>query len=184
MGDSITVGYYGLVGGWRPGLSSGLTTDGLPHDYVGSLSDAYGAHDGVSGSFAASQSSALTTSAATLRPTVAIVGWGVNDIGTLDHTATTVADQLDSILGWLSAVPVCLLQTVIVPQTNDIPAYYARRARVEELNTLLPAVVAGHSHARLVDMGAPPTSDGVHPTSTGYDQMATALRTAVRQELS
>lgn len=188
VGDSIVVGYYGLTGGWRAGLSAALDALGVHHTFVGPYSDAYGAHRGVSGTSAYGQTSALQTDCETYRPRVVLFAYGVNDIGGAaaggaERSAADTLVEIEECLDWIEAgAPYAEIgvQTVIVPQTNGIPSYYSRRAEVEALNALLPAAVAARSRARQVDVGAPPTTDGVHPSDgAGYPDMVDAYVAAL-----
>lgn len=177
VGDSIAEGWYDLVGGFRPGLGSALAAAGLSYEYVGTLSDAYGAHDGVAGATASSQTSALQTTAGTLRPRVAVVNIGVNDIGG-GSTPAACMSSVASIVGWIRAgAPQAsvFLTTMVVP-TGGV--YYARRDEIAAGNALLPATAAA-AGAHVIDIAAPPTSDGLHPTAAGYAAMATAIASAL-----
>ena len=180
MGDSITVGYYGLVGGWRAGLTSALSTAGVAHATVGPYSDAYGNHRGVSGICAYQQTSSVQTDCETYKPSIIVSASGANDIGGGATAAQTIA-ELGEIIDWCRAgAPHAMieLQTVIVPQNNGIPSYYDRRDIFSELNGLLPALCVTYG-VSLIDVGAPDTTDGLHPSSTGYASMATAISSAL-----
>lgn len=186
MGDSITVGHNGLVGGWRVGLSTALTTATVQHTYVGPYSDAYGAHRGVSGTAACLQTSAVQTDCETYDPRVIVISYGVNDIGGnadggQQQTAAQTITAITNVINWCQAgAPQAsiLVATVVVPQTSAFASYYARRAIHEEYNALLPALCASKG-VRLVDMGAPTTSDGVHPDADGYADMAATHSAAI-----
>lgn len=180
IGDSIVVGYHGLTGGWRAGLSAALTAAGIQHVFVGPYSDAYGAHRGVSGTSAYAQTSAVQTDCETYRPRIVLFAYGVNDCGGAaaggaERSAADTLVEIEECLDWIEAgAPYASIgvQTVIVPQTNDIPSYYARRAEHEALNAGIPGLAATHARARVVNVGAPPTTDGVHPSDVaGYPAM-------------
>lgn len=181
-GDSITVGYHSLLGGWRVGLSSALTASGITHAFAGPYSDAYGSHAGVSGSSASDQSSALQTMCETYDPNIVIVGWGVNDVGGVaaggrGHSAATALADIEACLEWVIAgAPQARVfqTTLIVPQNNGIPSYYSRVPHFEQVNVGLPALCKSLG-VTLIDYGAPPTSDGLHPSQTGYASMATDI---------
>lgn len=186
-GDSLTEGYHGLLGGWRPGLSAALTAAGVAHSYVGQLSDAYGAHHGVPGISAFQQGGSTQTDCETYDPRIIILGYGTNDVGGLAaggqaRTAAQCVASLTNVINWCQAgAPQALIfmQTLIVPQNAGIPSYYDRREIFEEANSLFPALVLAEG-IRLIDVGAPETSDGLHPTQTGYTAtMAPAIASAV-----
>lgn len=181
MGDSVTVGYNGLVGGWRVGLSTALTAATVQHTYVGPYSDAYGAHRGVSGDRAGAQGAGFQTDCETYDPRVIIIAYGVNDIGGeyLDATGTLAAlSNCVSLAQAGAPQAIILVQSLIVPSTNDFPTYYANRAENEAVNAALPAWCNARG-VRFVDIGNPATSDGVHPTAAGYATMVTAISAAV-----
>lgn len=189
--NSIGIGYHGLVGGFRPTLGSALTSAGVGYAYVGPYSDAYGAHRSVSGISAYQQSSQLQTDCATYAPRVTILGYCENDLGGAgggqSRTPAQAIESMRSCIRWsLAGAPwtIPIVRSVIVPQTNGIPGYYSRRELFAEYNTLLPALCAEEG-ARYVDIGAPTTSDGLHPddTPTGYPSMGAILAAAVLASL-
>lgn len=192
MGDSITLGWYSQLGGWRVGLGSALTSAGIGYSYVGPLSDAYGAHRAVIATAASQQTSAVQTDCATYRPRVVIIGWGANDVGGIadggqGRTAAQAIMSLGDVIDWTTAgAPQAkvFVQTVVVPQTSAIASYWAARATFSELNGLLPALCTSRG-ATLIDIGAPTTSDGLHPdqTATGYPAMASTIYAAVAAAL-
>lgn len=180
-GDSITVGYNDLVGGWRPGLSAALTAAGIGHVYVGNYSDAYGAHRGVSGDRAGAQGAGLQTDCETYDPRVIVFGYGVNDIGGEYLDAAGTLDAIETAIGYAQAgapQAIVFVQSLVVPDTNDFPTYYARRAMNDAVNASLPALCDSLG-CRFVDIGDPERSDGVHPTAAGYATMTAAISAAV-----
>jgi lysophospholipase L1-like esterase len=186
MGDSITLGAQGFVGGWRPGLSSALSAASVGHVYVGPLSDAYGAHRAVSGTSAYQQTSAVQTDCETYDPRVVVIGYGANDVGGTDdggqgRTAAQTIAELGEAIAWVQAgapQALVLMQTVIVPQDDTIASYWARRAIFSELNALMPGL-ATSTGVRLIDVGAPETTDGLHPSAAGYAAMSSTIASAV-----
>lgn len=181
--NSLGVGYHGLVGGFRAPMSTLLTARGIQHTWVGPYSDAYGAHRSVSGISAVQQSSALQTDCETYDPRIVILGYAENDLGGAgggqSRTPAQAIDSMTSCIRWARAgapQAIVLVRTVVVPQTNGIPGYYARRALFAEYNTLVPAMCAAEG-AIMVDIGAPTTSDGLHfdDTPTGYPAAAAEL---------
>ncbi len=186
MGDSITVGYNGLVGGWRVGLSTALTAATVQHAYVGPYSDAYGAHRGVSGTAACLQTSGVQTDCETYDPRVIVISYGVNDIGGnadggQQQTAAQTITAITNVINWCQAgapQATILVASIIIPQTSAFASYYARRSIMEDYNTLLPATCAAEG-VRFLDVGAPSTSDGVHPDASGYAAQAASIAGAV-----
>lgn len=185
-GDSVDLGWNSQIGGYRPGLSAGLTAARVTHSFVGPLSDAYGAHRAVIGTAAADQTSQLQTDCVTYRPNVVIIGWLVNDIGGVaaggkGHTPAQAVNDVGVCVDWVKAAGVSFVfvRTAVVPQTNDIQAYYDRRTEVAEGNSLLPSMITSRGGAsagiHIFDAGTPTTSDGVHPDQqvAGYNSMAT-----------
>jgi len=180
-GDSITIGYNDLVGGWRPGLSTALTAASVGHVFVGPYSDAYGAHRGASGDRAGAQGAGFQSDCETYDPRVIVFGYGVNDIGGEYLDAQGTLDAIETAIGYAQAgapQAIVLVQSLIVPDSNDFPTYYARRAMNVTVNAALPALCDSLG-CRFVDVGAPELDDGVHPTAAGYATMATAISAAV-----
>lgn len=190
MGDSISLGYNSQLGGWRPGLGTQLSSAGIGYQYVGPLADAYGNHNAVISTALVQQTSNIQTMCVTYRPRIVLVGWGVNDIGGVaaggqGRTSSQALNDLDTVIDWIQAgAPQALIfvQSLVVPQTNDIPSYYAVRADIAAFNTALPARCAAQG-AYAIDIGAPPTSDGLHPTQVGYGLMVTSIFTGVSSAL-
>lgn len=185
--NSIGIGYHGLVGGFRPTLGSALTSAGVGYAYVGPYSDAYGAHRSVSGISAYQQSSALQTDCETYDPRVVILGYAENDLGGAgggqSRTPAQAIASMTSCIGWVRAgapQAAIIVRTIVVPQNNGIPGYYARRDLFPEYNGLLPSLCASEG-CQIADIGAPTTSDGQHPddASTGYPAIGAILAAAV-----
>lgn len=186
--NSIGVGYHGLTGGFRAVMTTQLNALGIQHTWVGPYSDAYGAHRSVSGISAYQQSSTLQTDCETYDPRVVITGYCENDIGGTaaggqERTPAQAIASLTSCINWIQAgapQALILVRTIVVPQTNGIPSYYSRRGLFTEYNGLLHALCASEG-VTLVDIGAPSTSDGLHPddTATGYTAIASALTSAL-----
>ena len=187
-GDSITVGELGLTGGWRSGVASRLTAAGIAYSYVGPITDAYGSHRGESGTTAIAQVGAvIEANATTYQPDVAILAYGMNDIG-MGNGPTAFLAALDDIVGWLrvGAPQVRILVLSVIRPGPNLYGYETYLADYDTVNAALPA----WCDARLctfVDIGAPTTSDGVHPVdgASGYDVMADiiadALPTAIQR---
>lgn len=176
--NSIGVGEEGLVGGFRAVIADELDALDIGHVWVGPYSDAYGSHRAASGTLAADQTSALQTDCETYDPRIVIIGYAENDLGTSYTAAQTIA-SVTACIQWIKAgapQAIVIVRTAIVPQTNDIPAYYARRALFSEYNTLVPAMCESEG-ATMVDLGVPTTSDGLHldDTATGYTAAGTTL---------
>lgn len=188
MGDSITIGHNGLVGGWRVGLSSALTAAGVGHTFVGPYSDAYGAHRGVSGTAACLQTSAVQTDCATYGPRLILLNYGVNDIGGSadggqERTAAQTITAMGGVIDWCQAgAPgaIILVGSIVVPQSPAFASYWARRAIHEEYNSLLPALCDSKGVV-FDDAGAPETTDGVHLSATGYGVRAASIAARLLQ---
>lgn len=187
LDNSIGIGYDGLVGGFRPGLTTALTDAGIKSVYVGPNSDAYGAHRAVSGVSAYEQSSSVQSDCSTHRPRIAIIGYAENDIGGSPGQGRTPAQAItavSSIIDWVQAgapQALILVRTIVVPQNDsELPNYYSRRAYFEEYNSLLPATCTSQG-VTCVNIGVPTTGDGLHPddTATGYPSIATKIATAI-----
>lgn len=180
-GDSIVVGYLGLVGGWRPVADALCRNVGRSISFVGPYNDT-GFHRGVSGDRLTFVAAALPTFAAELTtyvPDVVLLAWGANDIG----NGVTVANALialNSIIDQCrTSRPSCtvLVQTIILPLGG---AYAAFAAQAVAFNAALPAVCAA-KNCTLVDVGVIATSDGIHPTdtATGYPAQGAIIAPAI-----
>lgn len=180
-GDSTVVGFNDLLGGYRAPVQAALTAENIRFDTVGPTTDAYGKHWGVSGENAYTLAPLVRANAALYRPRFMYFAAGINDIGghsrTAAQTRTALQDCVAEAQAGYSGV-ICLVQTIIVPQNASFPTYWANRAIAEETNTLLPAMCASVG-AHLVDVGAPPCPDGVHPSQASYtDVMAPIIAAA------
>lgn len=181
-GDSTVVGFNSLLGGWREPVQAALTAANIRFTTVGPNTDAYGNHWGVSGENAYTLAPLVRANAALRRPRFMYFGIGINDIGghgrSAAQTRTALQDCVTEAQAGYSGVT-CLVQTLIVPQNDSFPTYWAARDVVAECNALLPAMCASVG-AYLVDVGAPPCPDGVHPSQTGYiDTMAPIIAAAM-----
>lgn len=186
-GDSVALGYNAQLGGFRPGLQSGLTAAGVSWTTCGPLSDAWGNHNAVIATALSQKTSGFQTIVANARPHIIVINQGVNDMGgvaaggqgrTAAQTHTALTAALDCAQ---TAAPeaFCFVNKVIVPDKNDIPAYYDARFTIADYNAGLPSLLAARSRCYLIDIGAPETSDGVHPTQTGYATMASQVLAAL-----
>lgn len=195
MGDSITVGYTSLLGGWRPGLSSALTAAGISHEFAGVYVDAYTRHHAASGTAASQQTSALQTDCEAYDPATIIIGWGANDVGGnadggQQHSAATALADIGDVIDWcVAGAPQAFrlrrifVQTLIVPQNATLATYYSRRQHSEQVNVGL-VDLCDSKGVRLIDVGAPATSDGLHPSQAGYATMAATISAAVISAVS
>jgi lysophospholipase L1-like esterase len=177
-GDSITVGYDALSGGWRKNLSASVIADGKSCSWAGPYSDSIGSHRGLAGDQAGAVTSAFQTECLRRAPTIIILAWGVNDTGT--QTASTVLARMSGIMDWaVSGSPNAHIyqQTVLTVPTQT--------AKIAEINAALPSLCAARG-ITLIDMGNPARDAGnVHPIdgATGYDLMASTIYTAISSSL-
>lgn len=185
-GDSITVGFMAENGGWRKKLFTDLVAAGIICQAVGNFTNGSTGmvdntnHRGNSGDQAKISKSTIGADVTSYKPNVIIYGWGVNDIGTALSSAATYLDDLDACIDACQAVGFAthIVQTMVQPTSGH--TYYAQIAVFITAAADLPARVAAQG-ASLCDIGAPETSDGLHPSdgATGYDAMATAIYNSV-----
>ncbi len=185
-GDSITVGYDGLTGGWRKPLVNALIAAGVKFQTVGpytSDSPGMGAtanHLGLSGDRAEYATVFFSGEVAARDPFIIVYGWGMNDLGN-GRTPTQYLNDLDTMIDGAQAngFAIHLIQTLILPTALD-PTYYAQIANYQTAQSLLPARVAAQG-CKLVDVGTPTLADGVHPAdgASGYDLMAASILAAI-----
>ncbi|MGM1064055.1 SGNH/GDSL hydrolase family protein [Saccharothrix sp. Mg75] len=185
LGDSITDG-FSVPGGYRTGLWRRLVADGHAVDFVGGLSNGPaelgdGDHEGHSGW----RIDQLHANAADLvraaAPRTVLLHIGTNDVGQGVDPANAPA-RLSALLDRIrTAEPAAeVFVARIVPVDNPV-----LEARVRAFNAALPAVVAEKgARTHLVDMHTGFTTadlvDRVHPTGTGYDEMAARWYAALR----
>ncbi len=184
-GDSITVGYDGLTGGWRKKFLNDLNALGVKFATVGPYTtDSPGMswpnHLGLSGDRAEFATVFFAGEVSARDPSIIIYGWGMNDLGN-GRTPTQYLNDIDTLIDGAQAngFAIHLIQTLILPTADD-PTYYANIANYVTAQAALPARVAAQG-CRLVDVGAPTLADGVHPAdgAGGYDLMATRILAAV-----
>lgn len=185
-GDSITVGFNALTGGWRKKLFADLATAGVKFTAVGPYTTnspgmTATAHRGLSGDRASAAKTGIGSEVATARPDVVVWGFGMNDLG-LGASSSTYLNDLDACIDAAqSNAPHALhvVQTLIRPTSAYAP-YFANVAQYDAAQSALPARVASQGGS-MVDVGTPALSDGVHPSdgASGYDAMATAIYNAI-----
>ncbi len=180
-GDSITVGFMSLTGGWRKKLFADLASMGVRFTAVGPYTtDSPGmsatAHRGLSGDRAQNAKDNVGSTVATYDPNVIIWGFGMNDLGN-GRTPTQYLDDLDACIdaAQVNGFAVHLVQTLILPNAAN-PGYFANIANYNTAQAALPGRVSAQG-AELVNVGAPALSDGVHPSdgAAGYDAMANSI---------
>ena len=191
LGDSITDG-YNIPGGYRIELEDLLAEDRRSVDFVGSRSNGPASladreHEGHSGwridEIAANVDGWLEAQ----QPDVVLLMIGTNDIlQTYDLAGAPrrLSELIDRIT---TAVPsATVLVSTLTPLGNA-----EQDERVRSFNAAIPAIVngkvAGGKDVELVDMYPALTTgdlaDGVHPSSAGYDTMATVWRSALSSVL-
>ena len=185
-GDSITVGFNALTGGWRKKLFADLATAGIAFTAVGPYSSSSPgmsatAHRGLSGDKASAAKTGLGAEVATADPDVIVYGFGMNDLGSGTSTAAQYLNDMDACIDAAQAnvfFAVHLVQTLIRPTSPH--SYFSNVSRFDTAQTDLPARVSAQGGA-IINVGAPSLSDGVHPNdgASGFDAMATAIYNAI-----
>lgn len=185
-GDSITVGYNGLTGGWRKKVFADLATAGVSFTAVGPYTtDSTGmtatAHRGLSGDKASAAKTGLGAEVATANPDLIIYGFGMNDLGSGTSNSAQYLDDLDACIDAAQAnvtFAIHIVQTLIRPTAPH--SYFSNVAQFDTAQAALPARVATQGGS-MANVGTPALSDGVHPSNgaSGYDAMATAIYNAI-----
>lgn len=175
VGDSITVGYSGLQGGWRVPLARACDAMGISAEFVGPYTNNGYAHRGVSGE-KASEVSDLTSLIATYQPDTIVLAHGVNDLGAGDGVAaleTAMSDLIDEAQAAAPSADIWMLSAV--PPTSG--AFFTYVADFTTWNTTNGPALATAQGITWVSIGSPAQSDGVHPTDTtsGYVTCARLL---------
>jgi hypothetical protein len=197
VGDSITEGYPGELGGYRTLLWQQLVQqDGDDIDFVGSQSSGppelgdrdHEGHGGwcIAGSCGGHPERAVAPKMQgwirQYRPDIVSVHLGTNDLNKGADGVET-ARRMDHLLGSIYAadpdVQVILVKIVAGEQKPEQHAIYAAA-----LSTVASRYQTEGRRLTVVDMSrllTMPTHfvDGIHPTQFGYDMMARALRPAV-----
>lgn len=121
-----------------------------------------------------------------LRPDLATVFAGVNDLLRPSFDAATVADELEQVLGALRAGGATVLTITCADPGPVMPVARLLRGRVLDLNARL-RVAAKRTGAILVDVAAHPvasdprlwSTDRLHANSVGHERIAAALAHAL-----
>lgn len=179
LGDSITEGVMpGLDdGGYRSRLDP---TFPYPHSWVGSLTDAQGRkHEGHSGWKLTDLIPAVAGWVGTTQPKYILLHAGTNDSGAGRSSAQMTAD-LQTLLDTIhSASPGSLVILAQIPEVPNNPEVENAALRGYNSSMTTDVVPSRASWVRLVDQSHTEIStDGIHPSATGYGQMATVWRKA------
>lgn len=170
-GDSITIGYNNLTGGWRLDTESILNMLGIACTWVGPYTIGGGNHRGVSGEKASGVTD-LVSVLTTYQADCAILAWGTNDIGNGDGPSATLTAIQARIVDALTAGvrPNRIFVQSVVRATSG--PYSAFGADYVTVNAALPSICTTFG-VNFVDIDTPTTTDGVHPADgvTGYQVM-------------
>ena len=191
VGDSITAGYRSSSGGgYRGPLWPELISQKDALDFVGSQRSGtmfdpdnegyYGARiDKIAG--------LINGELALYHPNVVLLDIGINDLGQ-NYQVSTAPARLASLIDQIIAADPTV--TVLVAQLvcNSTPAV---ESRVVSFNSQLPAIVQARAKAGkpvfLVSMnsiGLADLKDGLHPNDGGYQKMADAWDTGIKQAIA
>lgn len=191
LGDSITDG-YNVPGGYRIELEDLLVEDRRSVDFVGSRSNGPASladreHEGHSGWRIDEIAANVDGWLGAHQPEVVLLKIGTNDIlqnYDLAGAPRRLSELIDRIT---TAVPSATILVSTLAPLGDAQ----QDERVRSFNAAIPAIVngkvAGGKDVELVDMYPALTTgdlaDGVHPSSAGYDKMATVWRSALSSVL-
>jgi lysophospholipase L1-like esterase len=181
LGDSITEGTQ-VPGGYRIGLWQRFSTDGYRVDLVGSQFNGPATlgdhdHEGHPGWRIDQIDASVVGWLNTYQPHTVLLHIGTNDIlqnFNVSGAPGRLSTLIDHITATAPAAEVFVAQ--IIPLANS-----TQESQVQTFNAAIPGIVqskvnAGR-HVHLVDMHSALTAadltDGIHPTATGYDKMAT-----------
>jgi lysophospholipase L1-like esterase len=187
LGDSITEGTQ-VPGGYRIGLWQRLAGGGYTVDLVGSQFNGpsnLGDHDheGHPGWRIDQIDANIVGWLNTFQPHTVLLHIGTNDIlqnFNVSSAPTRLSTLIDHITNSAPSAEVFVAQ--IIPLANA-----SQENAVRTFNAALPAIVQAKvnagKHVHLVDMHSALTTadltDGIHPTATGYDKMATRWYSAL-----
>jgi lysophospholipase L1-like esterase len=186
LGDSLTAGVGSSTGaGYRAALRAELTRAGLPVDFVGSRRSGRGPdadHEGHPGWRTDNLTDDIEQWLAAAKPDVVLLDIGTNDLTRkfdADIAPAKTADLIDRIIRQLPNVRVVVAKLLVVGYAG---------AAFRRYNATLAGVVAARGpRVSLADMSRIPaanTVDGVHPTDSGYRQMAYQWYQALRPVLA
>jgi len=188
LGDSITDGTQ-VPGGYRIGLWQRFGAGGFRVDFVGSQFNGPASlgdhdHEGHPGWRIDQIDANIVNWARATTPHTVLLHIGTNDVlqnfnlGGAPARLSTLVDHITA------TVPTAeVFVATIIPLANA-----GQEANVRTFNATIPGMVQSKvnagKHVHLVDMHAALTAadliDGIHPTATGYDKMATTWLTALR----
>jgi lysophospholipase L1-like esterase len=188
LGDSITEGTQ-VPGGYRIGLWQRFGAGGFRVDLVGSQFNGPAGlgdhdHEGHPGWRIDQLDANIVGWLRATTPHTVLLHIGTNDVlqninpGGAPGRLSTLVDHI------IATVPSAeVFVATIIPLANS-----GQEANVRTYNAAIPGIVQSKAnagaHVHLVDMHAALTTadliDGVHPTATGYDKMATAWFAALR----
>ncbi|MEY3895251.1 MAG: hypothetical protein RLZZ214_770 [Verrucomicrobiota bacterium] len=199
LGDSLTYGVANtsVQGGYRTRLHNLLTAADYNVDFVGTFTDDpnQGAPDRDHQGLRGVRTDALQTSLpgwlnAVEDPDVVLLLIGTNDIWQ-NVPVSQVQTGLSAIIADIATRrPYAKIIVSSLPQRTDIPGYEALQV---SYNAGIPGIVAQHvalgRQVSFVDMHAVLTpfdlsSDGVHPSTGGYEKMADAWAPEIAKVIS
>jgi lysophospholipase L1-like esterase len=174
LGDSLTAGVGSSTGaGYRAALHAELTRAGVTVDFVGSRSSGPGPdadNEGHPGWRTDNLTDNIERWLAAAKPDVVLLDIGTNDLTRrfdAEIAPAKTADLIDRITRQLPDVRVVVAKLLVVGYAS---------AAFRRYNATLAGVVAARGpRVSLADMSRIPvanTVDGVHPTDSGYRQMA------------
>ena len=199
LGDSITFGVAepGAVGGYRNRLYSLLSADDYNVDFVGTFEDESNGglpdvdHQGLRGAWTTDiQGEIAGWLDAVEDPDVVLLLIGTNDIWNNQPPSVVLGRLYDLIDDIVSRRPFARVIVSTLPARIDNAALEAAQVTY---NAGIPGVVADHvalgHQVSMVDMHPVLTpfdysSDGVHPSTAGYNKMADAWFAAVSAVIS
>jgi lysophospholipase L1-like esterase len=188
LGDSITEGTQ-VPGGYRIGLWQRFATNGYRVDLVGSQFNGPSSlgdhdHEGHPGWRIDQIDANITGWLQSFTPHSVLLHIGTNDIlqnFNVSSAPSRLSTLIDHITNTAPTAEVFVAQIIPLANANQ-------EAAVRTFNSAIPGIVqskvnAGR-HVHLVDMHSALTSadltDGIHPTASGYDKMATTWFNALR----
>ena len=187
LGDSITDG-YNVPGGYRIALEDLLAEDRHSVDFVGSKANGPASlldreHEGHSGWRIDEIAANVDGWLGAHQPDVVLLKIGTNDV-LQRYDLVDAPRRLSELIDRITvAVPSATILVSTLPPLGTTE----RDDRVRSFNAALPAIVNDKvgrgKDVELVDMypalSAGDLADGVHPTSGGYDKIATVWQSAL-----
>ncbi len=192
LGDSITVGYNDLAGGYRRELFQKLSADGLAVDFVGSQNQGPADlrdkdHEGHSGWRIDQIAAQMNGWANTYQPQYVLLMIGTNDIGQnndLPGAPGRLSALLDQITNKLPGSQVLVATLTLRTDGKDDQVVQFNNA----LRATVQAKLSAGRKVKLVEMHSALNGndlpDGLHPSASGYTKMANTWYAALRPLLS